>query len=192
MKVYIVLLLVVLWFTLSQKHSNMVFDERYGVAVIKGDTEITAMAILRKAKRSLNVLLESLSNVDTISLRDVYKKLEHIKDNGVYLVEHRPVRSSMHVAFVYTQARKIHLCLFDKNGTPVDNEVLFSVLLHEITHFTVDENDKVDNFSLHSNLFKSNEKLLVSLACTLGLLPEGGVVGRKYCDTVIPNPFFSK
>ena len=191
MKASIVLLLVILWFVLLQKYNNMVFDERYKVAVCTGITETTAMPIIRKAKKSLNVLLESLSNVDTRPLLDVYKKLA-LKDNGVYLIEHRPGRSSANVAFAYTQTRQIYLCLFDKNGVPVDDEVLFSVILHEVAHFTVEKNDKIGNISLHSNVFKDNEALLISLAYELGLLPEGGVVGRKYCGIVIPDPFSSK
>jgi hypothetical protein len=95
------------------------------------------------------------------------------------------------VALNYNKGDSIHLCLFDSDGRPVSEDVLFTVVVHELAHIMEPALSKMLNgHSVHSKRFKSNENYIMNRASELGYVPHGGAIGSAYCGIHIPDPAF--
>jgi hypothetical protein len=82
----------------------------------------------------------------------------------------------------------IELCLFDRDKHPVDEDALFSVLVHELAHIAEEDTSPLLNgHSVHSPLFKNIESYMLSVGVRIGFIPVGGTSGMPYCDIRIPD-----
>ena len=185
------LLLFTVTAILINRNDGFVYDASGRMAVRMGGTQTKAMSILVKARQDMNILFSALRDIRSKSnIYNIAQRLLQCESDGIYLYEHRPSREISTVAYAYTQSREIYLCLFD-DQMAVNRKVLFSVILHELTHLAIQDKHGVNGNTIHSKDFKHAENLLVSLCTMLGLLPLTGAIGKPYCGINIPTPLTS-
>lgn len=104
--------------------------------------------------------------------------------------EQQPHRDGLPPAVNIGKGRVVKICLRESGAQEaVGSDVLNTVLVHELAHMMEDEvGKKVNGRSVHSDVFKRNERYLLGVAIELGLVPEGGTVGLPFCGQHIPDP----
>jgi len=108
----------------------------------------------------------------------------------------RELDSSVETTVAYNQNKgeAIYLCLRANppSNKLADQDVLLSVLLHEMAHaMIVDYLPMQDGHTIHDANFKKHERFLTSAAASLALLSPSAVLGRSYCKIRIPDPDYS-
>lgn len=98
--------------------------------------------------------------------------------------------SSREHTIAYNNAKGEEIFLCTKNGSRLaDQDVLLSVLLHELAHsMEANVSPMKNGYSVHSEEFRAYERLLNSTASSLDLLSPTAVIGRNHCGISIPNP----
>ena len=186
---FVILIIVFTVYTLvTRSKRSYVYTDDGRIAVRPGPTQLRAIDILREARQAMDTLFTELRGIRSGPIYNIAQRLLQCEADGIYLYEHRPSDIDTTVAYAYAQSQEIYVCLFDEKQIEVDNQVLFSIILHELVHLIVRETHGINGNTIHTKSFKHTEKLLMSLSERLGLLPLMGVTGKPYCGISIPQP----
>lgn len=168
-------------------HKSAVFFEssKYDVVQRYGD-RAEAARVLGSINAKASMLIDHLSHQDNLAARNVvaFYRPETLKESD-------PIWSIGHKAYTNEEGQ-ISICLRHRGGTFYDEETIWFVFLHELSHVATIH--KIGEEDHHPPEFWSNFTYILHQAHQLRLYNPVDYAANpiKYCDiTIDNNPFYN-